>query len=275
MTKRTRGTHVLFIWPIASRLNSVVKCPTSGPLFLRKPDVIWAEISISIVFPDVTNRIVMSATLNIGSPMITEGYGSFFSIWRQTHAVVMRDAARNIKSRRRIKFPTPLVLWSNAAPQVRCSPSNSPLPGQGRGSNARGMPGLGHVRISNWSVHKLHFCIGFGNNNITMRPLHSAEICPVRDGDLPSFSSNYAISSHYIRPVLQKCTYLQYFVTFSTSVLFHSHYMISMHPPIPVFHRWYPTLALMKGNSYPFYLTTFHHPYQLPVDIPYWCSPCI
>ena len=117
--------------------------PTSGPLFPRKSDVIWAEIFVSIVFPDVTNRILMSATLNIGSPMITEGYGSCFSIWRQTRAVFMRNAARNIKSRRRIKFPTPLVLWSNAPPQVRCGPSNSPLPGQGRGSNARGMPGRG------------------------------------------------------------------------------------------------------------------------------------
>ena len=48
-----------------SRLNSVVKCPPSGPLFLRKSDVIWAEISVSSVFPDVTNRNVMSATLNI------------------------------------------------------------------------------------------------------------------------------------------------------------------------------------------------------------------
>ena len=47
----------------------------------RKSDVIWAEISVSIVYTtDVTNRIVMSATLNIGSPMITEGYGSCFSI---------------------------------------------------------------------------------------------------------------------------------------------------------------------------------------------------
>ena len=153
-----------------SRLNSVLKCPTSGPLFPRKSDVNWAEIFVSIVFPDVTNRILMSATLNIGSPMITEGYGSCFSIWRQTRAVSMRNAARNIKSRRRIKFPTPLGLWSNAPPQVRCGPSNSPLPGQGRGSNARGMPGVcpgyargmpggggggGDVRISNWSVHNL------------------------------------------------------------------------------------------------------------------------
>ena len=100
-----------------SRLNSVVKCPPSGPLFLRKSDVIWAEISVSSVFPDVTNRNVMSATLNIHSPMITEGYGSCFSIWRQTCTVFMRNAARNIKSRQRIKFPTPLVLWSNA-PQL-------------------------------------------------------------------------------------------------------------------------------------------------------------
>ena len=52
-----------------SRLNSVVKCPT-GPLFPRKSDDIWAEISVSSVFPDVTNRNVMSATLNIGSSMI-------------------------------------------------------------------------------------------------------------------------------------------------------------------------------------------------------------
>ena len=57
----------------------------------------------------------------------------------------MRNTARNtgnIKSRQRIKFPTPLVLRSNAPPQVRCGPSNSPLPGQGRGSNAWGMPGV-------------------------------------------------------------------------------------------------------------------------------------
>ena len=126
-----------------SRLNSVVKCPTSGPLFLRKSDVAWAEISVSSFFPGVTNRNVMSATLNIGSPMITEGSGRCFSACRQTLAVFMRNAARNIKSRQRIKFLTPLVLWSNAPPQVRCGPSNSPLPGQGRGLNARGMPGGG------------------------------------------------------------------------------------------------------------------------------------
>ena len=136
------GAKIPFKCP-TSRLNSVVKCPTSCPLFLQKSDVIWAEISVSRVFPDVTIRNVMSATLNIGSPMITEGYGSCFSIWRQTRAVFMRNAARNIKSRQRIKFPTPLALWSNAPPQVRCGPSNSRLPGQGRGSNARGMPGGG------------------------------------------------------------------------------------------------------------------------------------
>ena len=127
-----------------SRLNSVVKCPTSGPLVLWKLDVIWAQISVSSVFPNVTNRNVMSATLNIGSPMITEGSGSCFIVWRQTSSVFMRNAARNIKSRQRIKFPTPLVLWSNAPPQVHCGPSNSPLPRPGRGSN---------VRVSNWSVH--------------------------------------------------------------------------------------------------------------------------
>ena len=72
----------------------------------------------------------------------------------------MRNAARNtgnIKSRQRIKFSTLLVLWSNAPPKVRCGPSNSPLPRQGRGSNARGMPGGGgggrDVRVSSWSVH--------------------------------------------------------------------------------------------------------------------------
>ena len=77
-----------------SRLNSVVKCRTSGPLSLRKLYIIWAEISVSSVFPKVTNRNVMSATINISSTMITEGSGSCSSVWRQTRAVFMRNAAR-------------------------------------------------------------------------------------------------------------------------------------------------------------------------------------
>ena len=36
--------------------------------------------------------------------MITEGSGSCFSVWRQTRAVFMHNAARNIKSRRRINW---------------------------------------------------------------------------------------------------------------------------------------------------------------------------
>ena len=89
--------------------------------------------------------------------MITEGSGSCFSVLRQTRAVFMGNAARNIKSRQRIKFPTPLVLWSNAPPQVRCGSSNFPLPGQGRGSNARGMPGRGGMcefRIDRYKTNR-------------------------------------------------------------------------------------------------------------------------
>ena len=84
-----------------TRLLSITNVPINSKLAHPPP---------SSVFPDVKNRNVMSATLNIGSPMITEGYGSCFSIWRQTRAVFMRYAARNIKSRQRIKFPTPMVI---------------------------------------------------------------------------------------------------------------------------------------------------------------------
>ena len=67
----------------------------------------------------------MSATLNIGPPMITEGSGSCFSIWRQTRAVYVQCGTKHkIEATNQIPHPSGVV--------VNCGPSNSSLPGQGK-----------------------------------------------------------------------------------------------------------------------------------------------
>ena len=74
--------------------------------------------------------------------MITEGYGSCFSIWRQTRAVFMRDAARNIKLRRQKPHPKYVAVRQIPPPRAR---ERFECPGYA--------PGGGNVRVSNWSVH--------------------------------------------------------------------------------------------------------------------------
>ena len=80
--------------------------------------------SVSSVFPDVTNRNVMSATLNIGSPMITGGSGSFFSIWRKTRCFYAQCGTKHkFEATNQIPHPSGVVvkcLTQSTLRSVKC-----------------------------------------------------------------------------------------------------------------------------------------------------------
>ena len=65
----------------------------------------------------------------------------------------MRNASWNIKSRHRIKFPTPPILRSNTPPQVSAICQIPVSPGKGEGQMPGICPGREGCTSSNWSVH--------------------------------------------------------------------------------------------------------------------------
>ena len=99
-------------------------------------------------FQNVTNRNVMSSTLNIDSPMITEGSGSSFCVWRQTRCFYAQCATKHqIEGTNQIPHPSGVVVKCPTPGTLRSI--KFPLsPGKGKGQMPGVCPG-GNVQVSN------------------------------------------------------------------------------------------------------------------------------
>ena len=80
---------------------------------LRKSDIFkWYLISVPALFQCQKQKHMMSVTLNISLQMITEGYGSFFNIWRQACTSFVCNCAtkHKIEAPNQIPHPSGVVV---------------------------------------------------------------------------------------------------------------------------------------------------------------------